>query len=390
MSRFGDWFWGVESRADSTVTPPDSTSADNRLAHRIPSRAPSATGVTTEQAVTLGTVYRAVALISTAAKQVSLDVYRGDRLVANSPTFIRQPSADMSQRSFVETTVTSMALTGNAFWRVDRDASGKVLNVTVLDPQATQVDVDSAGTVKGYRTGSDYLRPERVRHLRLTRIPGQALGLGPIQAAQSELRGAIDTRDYAANWFRDTDTPTGILKSDQSLTPESAEEAKARWENNGYGVRVLGNGLNYNPIFLSPEDAQWIEAQRFSTTGIARIFGIPAALLLADVQGTSQTYSNVSQAWTEFARFSLTAYVSEIEDALSTLVPGLGVVRGNFEGLLRADTTTRYAAHAVALGAGFVTVNEVRAIEGLAPLAGGDDLKSASPAPTPETPEVTE
>ena len=35
---------------------------------------------------------------------------------------------------------------------------------------------------------------------------------------------------------------------------------------------------------------------------------------------------------------------------------------------MRPDTTTRYAAHKVAIEAGFLTIDEVRAIEGLNPL----------------------
>jgi HK97 family phage portal protein len=387
VGRFADWWNGVESRSE---TPPSSTSADNHHAHRIPSRQDAAQAVGADQAMGLGVVYRAVSLIGTAAKQVSLDVYRSDRLVPSPPAFIRQPSTDCSQRSFVEMTVTSMALTGNAYWRIDRDSTGKVLNVEVLDPHTTQVDVDGNGALKGYRSGADYLRPERIRHLRLTRIPGKALGLGPIQAAQAELRGYLDTRDYGANWFRETDVPSGTLVSDQALNSEDAARYKEAWQKGGHDIRVMGQGLKYQPIFLSPEDAQWIEAQRFSTTGVARLFGVPASMLLADIEGTSQSYSNVSQMWVEFARFGLTAYISEIEDALSSLVPGLGIVRGNYEGLLRADTTTRYLAHQVALTSGFLTPNEVRVIEGLPALAGGDVLSAGSaPVPTPNTPEVT-
>ncbi|NRD25547.1 phage portal protein [Frigoribacterium sp. VKM Ac-2836] len=342
--------------------------------------------------MTLGTVYRAVALYGTASKQLSFDVYRGERLVA-APAHIRQPNTSLSQRAFIETTVTSLALDGNAFWLVTRDSSGKVLNLDVLDSTRVNIEKDTDGGITGYRSGTEFYRPDRIRHLRLTRVPGQDRALGPIQAAQLELRGAIDTRDYASNWFKDSGVPNGVLKSDQALTLESAKQFREAWEESRggkHGTAVLGQGLDYKPVFLDPKSAQWLESQRFSTTQVARLFGIPAALLLADVEGTSQTYSNISQSWTEFARFGLTAYISEIEDAFSALVPGTGIVRANYEGLLRADTTTRYLAHQVALTSGFLTPNEVRAIEGLPPLTGGDVLSAGSaPAPTSDTPEVT-
>ena len=51
---------------------------------------------------------------------------------------------------------------------------------------------------------------------------------------------------------------------------------------------------------LSPEDLQFIESQQFNTTQIARLLGIPASLMLAKVEGTSLTYSNIEQEWLTF------------------------------------------------------------------------------------------
>ncbi len=56
---------------------------------------------------------------------------------------------------------------------------------------------------------------------------------------------------------------------------------------------------------MSPEDAQWLEAQKFNTTAVARLFGVPTSLMLASVDGKSQSYQNVSQEWTAFVRFGL-------------------------------------------------------------------------------------
>ena len=64
-------------------------------------------------------------------------------------------------------------------------------------------------------------------------------------------------------------------------------------------------------------------------------------------------------------------YMREIEAALSELLPD--DVRFNVDGFLRPDTTTRYAAHKVAIEAGFLTIDEVRAIEGLNPLPKEDE-----------------
>lgn len=310
-------------------------------------------------------VHRAVSIHATAVRQLSVAAFRDSEEV-DAPSWLRRPNAFTPRSVFLEQTVISLAGHGNAYWLIDRDAQGRVTNLTVLDPMAVEIDADHFGRPRKYMAfGKDYT-PADIRHLALFRVPGKAKGLGPIQAARQEIQGAIDTRDYSSKWFQDSGVPTGVLKSDQVLSPEDAKAAKAAWtESQGAkrGVAVLGNGLSYSAIYLTPADAQFLESRQFDTTQIARLFGVPASLMLAGVAGSSQTYANVEQDWLGYVRFSLMQYLTEIEDAFSELLPGRREARFNIEALLRADTTTRYAAHAVALSAGFLTLDEVREIE---------------------------
>lgn len=128
---------------------------------------------------------------------------------------------------------------------------------------------------------------------------------------------------------------------------------------------MLGQGLHYEAMFLNPKDAQFLESMQFSTTQIARLFGTPSSLMLAAVEGSSQTYQNVEQDWLGFVRFSSMQYLIEIEDALSQLLPRGQYAKFNVEALLRTDTTTRYAAYAKAIEAKWMFPDEVRRIENL-------------------------
>ncbi|MDU5025366.1 MAG: phage portal protein, partial [Cutibacterium avidum] len=58
----------------------------------------------------------------------------------------------------------------------------------------------------------------------------------------------------------------------------------------------------------------------------------------------------------------------EIDAAVSWLLPHGNTARFNLDAILRPDTLTRYQAHKVALDSGFLTIDEVRRIEGLEPL----------------------
>src|SRR5690625_6951542 len=137
---------------------------------------------------------------------------------------------------------------------------------------------------------------------------------------------------------------------------------------------VLGNAVSYQPQMLSPQDAQFLESRQFSTTEIARLFGIPSHLMLAVVEGNSQTYMNVADADLTFVRWTLTQYLREIEEAFTVLLPRGQSARFNLDAVLRPSTKDRYSTHKIALEAGFLTVDEVRAIEGYKPLPqGGTD-----------------
>lgn len=327
--------------------------------------------VSVGEALTLPAVYRAVSTLAITAKQMSIEVVRGDKVVANPPAFIKKPNVDMPRSSFIEQTVISLATQGNAYWLIDRDSNGQVINLTPLNPLDMRVEANSKGKItKFIYAGADY-NPEQIKHIPFLQVPGHALGLGPIQAAQAELHGAIETRDYAANWFENSGVPNGYLNTDQFLNEEQVAAAKKAWNDTAgakNGVAVLGNSFRYTPVYLKPEELQFLQVQQFSTLQMARLFGVPASLMLTAVDGSSMTYQNVSQEWLAFIRFSMMQYLIVIEDALTDFLAGTSKAKFNLEVILRADTTTRYAAHASALQAGWMTKNEVRIIEDLPPL----------------------
>lgn len=320
-------------------------------------------------ALGLSMVYRAINIHAIAAKQMSIDVYRAGQVI-EQPSWVRQPDFRINRPAWVEQNVVSLATSGNAYWEIARDQSGRIMNLQVLNPLDVTINSKDDGTVESYKVVSSAkertLRPESVQHISLLRVPGTNYGLGPIQAAKRELKGAIDTRDYSSNWFEESGIPSGVLKSDQVLSPDQATAAKNAWNLTAgakNGVAVLGQGLSYAPIFLSPSDAQFIESQNFNVTQVARLFGVPSSLMLADAGGSSMTYQNVEQDWIGYIRFSLMSYLIEIEQGLTMLLPRGQEARFNVDSVLRSDTLTRYNAYKIGIEAGFLTVDEVRASE---------------------------
>lgn len=342
--------------------------------------------------LTLVPVYRALQVLTTAAAQLPLVIERQGRTITGAAVtgIARRPDPELDRSDWIEQAVLSLALNGNLFIRRLHGPDKAIVGARILPPlEVTVTRHPSSGRIQYHHQG-ETIPANEVNHQTLMRIPGQLRGLGPIAAARAELTAAADVREYATNWFRGTGYPSGLLTTKSSKTKEEAEAIRQRWNeaaadpNNPSGIRVIGGDTTYTPLLLDPEDAQWLEVRQFSVTDFARLFGIPASLMLAAVDGTSMTYSNVTQEWLAFVRFTLSTYTRKIEEALTELAPLGQTIRFNFEGLLRADTVARYDSYAVAIGARFMTPDEARAIEGLPPLTPEQIAQLASIPTTPK------
>jgi HK97 family phage portal protein len=276
----------------------------------------------------------------------------------------------------MEMTVSSLALTGNAYWLVTRNAAGSINNIQVINPNLVTIEVDDKTGKKRFSYNQRFYSPKDMQHLMLMRIPGYEYGVGPIQKVRGELEVALDLRDYQGHWFTKSGVATGILKTDQPLSNEWADAYKARWEAVMNGVdrtAVLGNGLSYIPTYLNPKDAMFVEAINANLQQIARMFGIPASMLSLPIEGNSMTYSNVRDENEQFAKYTLSLYVNEIENAFSELLARGQEVKFDPSSLLRLNETERFANYAVAITNGWLSPDEVRAKEG---------IEGSAPTPT--------
>lgn len=354
-----------------------------RLTNKVETRASQPTiptryaaTVTPDTALTLTAVYRAVQIIATPISKMTINTYRyatGMEVKVENPILVNKPSISETRRDFLFQTVTELALTGNAFWYKQYGSNGQVNNLTILPSSAVQVSnpIDRNGKPDLSRIVYNYLGTEysknEIEHLKIFARAGYLRGVSPIESCRKDISAAIDLRDYAGNWFTAAGVPTGVLKTNAMLTPADAETITANWHNKQQNrqVAVLGNGFEYQQIALSPRDALFTEVQDQQVQSIARMFGIPARLLLTSVPGSSDTYSNLVDESQVFYRFTLMAYSDAITDALSNCLPRGTRIEFDFEHLFKADVAARYDYYKVGIDAGVITKEEARMKEGL-------------------------
>ena len=326
------------------------------------------------QALTLTAVYRSIQIIATPISKMPLNTYRyatGIEVPVENPVLVNKPNFQDTRRNFLFETVVSLALDGNAFWLKSYGSNGQVNNLTLIPSNAVTIRTDTDGKVYyDYQvTDQNVVKTTTtdIQHLKLFPRAGYLRSLGPIDACNKDISAALDLRNYAANWFGQAGIPTGILKSDKPISSEDANEITERWhaKQSERKVAVLGQGFEWQTVQLNPKDAMFTDVQIQQVQAIARLFGVPARLLLTGVDGSSDTYTNLQDENQVFYRHTIMAYTDAISDALSECLPRGTRAEFNFEGLFKADMANRFNMYETAIRAGFMTTDEVRVKEGL-------------------------
>lgn len=204
--------------------------------------------------------------------------------------------------------------------------------------------------------------------------PGDPVGCSVLEFAAAEVGLGLSSRGYGAGWFRDSAHPTGLLMNDAPVNEDGAKRVKQRFLDAMHGTRepaVFGDGWKYEQIQINPNESQFLETIKANRTTVAGFFKVPPHIIGAP-SGDGMTYKNVEQDGVNLLRFCVGPWVNRMEATLNPLTPPGEYLKLNVDSLLRADLSTRSSAHRTAITAGYRSVNEVRALEDLPPIEGGD------------------
>lgn len=343
-----------ETRTTPPVIPPRSTTQANP-----------------ETALTLTAVARAVQILATPVSKMELETYRfagGLEQKIENPIFVNRPSILDTRRELLYALVVDLALYGNGYLLKQFDSNGRIVQVFQLPAFAVTVRYNDAGTDKLFDYNNKTYTSDQIEHLRLMPRAGYPKGVSILETCSPDVKAALDLRDYQSNWFSSSGVPTGVIKSSRDLTAADAEAMTAAWHTKQATrqIAVLGNGFDFQHVQLSPRDALMTEVASQSVQQIARLFGVPARLLLTGVDGSSDTYTNLQDENQVFYRHTLMAYTDVIADAISNCLPRGTRVKFDYQSLFAADMESRFNMWSTALaGEPFMTVDEVRERENL-------------------------
>jgi HK97 family phage portal protein len=348
--------------------------ADEQLTQQTAAGEP----VTIDSALRLSTVWGCVRLLADSVSTLPLHVYRGDdRAPIPTPPLLARPSADFPELAdWLWACMASLLLRGNAWGVITNRAGAGLLpaQVDLVHPDRVAVTVEDGQNV--IRIGGVKYDRAALFHVKAYPFPGSMLGLSPIAYARESIGLGLGAERYGAQFFDDAAIPSGVLTSDQRIGQEKADELKARWKQRHKSRRdiaVLGDGAKFQAITIAPDEAQFIQTQKFSVATICRFYGVPPEMMAGETAG-HEAYTSPEMRGTDFLTFILRPWLYRVERAISSqLLASTQTAKFNAGGFVRATLRDRYEAHRIGIEAGFLTRNEARELEDRPPIAGLDD-----------------
>jgi|TARA_B100000424_G_C22939786_1_gene500094 HK97 family phage portal protein len=337
--------------------------------------------VNEQSALGISAVFSAISLLADSIALLPMKTLRYDAqkvIFTDKPKFLEKPNVaqDISMFSLVHQTISTLAMHGNAFILVDRDRQGRPIQLTPIHPEKVKVEMDNGKkcfmlmTKRGQYDRK--ITTYNMLHLVWYQYPGQLTGVSPLRANGNTYGLALAMERHLSQFYGQGGTPSSVLETDRDLTAEQASILKDTWLGNHNRNRkpaVLTGGLKWKAISAAAGN-ELIDAREQITHEIARVFRIPAHLLLA--KDGSNVYSNLESNGLAFIRHTLLPWIRRIEDSFTTLLPGKQFVRLDTDEYARGDQLSRVRSFQVAISSGMMTPNEARAKLDLEPYEGGD------------------
>lgn len=275
-------------------------------------------------------------------------------------------------------------LRGNAYAKVERGYDGQVRNLTPIHPDRMSLIRTANGVIYEYadHAGKVHrLLQEEVFHLKHRAGDEILLGVSPITASRETIELSISERDHGNATFKNGARLSGILKFPQALKAEQRTALKASWDSQHSGganagkTAILDNGVEYQTVSMTLEDAEWIAARKFSVEEVARLFRVPPTVI-GDL--THGNFSNSVEMSRQFVTLSLRRHLVMWEQAISKqLLTTAGRAKykpeHSVEGLLRGDAKNRADFYKSGIDAGWMLKSEARRLENLPAIEGIDD-----------------
>ena len=351
----------------------------------------AAVSVTEDTAMQVSAVWACVRLLSETVASLPFNVYRktpnGRELAPDfwfARLMARKPNRYQTRLEFFETMMLNLALHGNAYAKISRVGGEIKALLPLMTAQVTPSLLADGSIVYQYEADGnvDVYAEESIWHIKL--YGNGIVGKSPLAFGRNIMGIAQAAEQAVTKIYTNGGKRSGVLSLDRLLTPEQRTQVRENFSTLTTGtddrLMVLEMGMTFEPVSMSPADIELLASRRYQLEEICRWFGVPS-VLVNDTSGSTTWGSGIEQLVSGFYKLNLRPYLERFESSISCNLLSAEEARiyeaeFDFEGLLRSDLKSRLEAYRSGVQGTILTPNEVRAMEGLPRMDGGDELLS--------------
>lgn len=350
--------------------------------------------VTPESAVGCSAIYSGVKIISETLGTIPLNLYKRkgedkrEKATDHSLFQVLRTLANpnLTAMEFREMMTAHMILRGNGFAQIIRGSDGQVVALYPLHPDRMNLEWDKELSeyiyVYSLNNGEKKkLLRDQVFHLRGPSDDG-LWGKSFVAVLRDLIGQNLTLDEYSHNFYKNNAAPSGVLQmaAGMEMTQKAKDNLRDEWKkkysgaNNSGSVAILEEGLTWQQIGMTSQDAQFIDTLKDVRRQILGGLRVPLHMA-GDPEKLS--FNSIEQLSIQFITYTMLPYLVRWEqtvtrDLLTAKERAKYFAEFLVDGLQRGDLTSRYSAYAIGRQWGWLSVNDIRRFENQDPIESGD------------------
>lgn len=343
-----------------------------------------------------GIVYRAISAVSEAVGKYEPLLQRQngknfDRVVSHPfLDLLYRPNKHISQNDLFTVSQTFDELLGEFFWYTPLgQLTNRPKEIYILHPNRMMVNIDENGEVIGYsmRKGDGTkigFLPEEILHHKEFNPKNPYRGYGTVEAAIDYISTEDSTAKFTRNFFENNAGINGVLTLKGQVSKEAFKKFALEWRAKYEGVDSAGKtailrdmDTSFTKVGLGLDEVDMASLRKMTIDELLMMFRVPKGILgLSDETGLGR--ASVETLEYIFSKYTVEQKMTKIDSTLQRFLD-LHYPKDRLfithENTVPSDKVFELEQRKAAVDI-WMTRNEVRKIDGLETIDGGDDLRS--------------
>ena len=332
------------------------------------------------------TIFSAVSLLSNGIASLPLKLYKKYKIIDPSENNLAKmieynPSPYLTMFQWIRCMESFKNVKGNAYAILEYDYFQQPEQMYILDSNCVTPVIEAETKDLWYQIKGDdgiyYVHNSHIIHFNHISLNGYK-GISPLDVLRNTIDYDRRVKEFSLNQMQNGLKANLVIKLAAKLNEESMNqytEMLSKFQKNG--ILFVDQGKDFqelkNNSFIDPKV---FDVENITIARVARVYNIPLHKLLSN----QMNYSSAEQSDLEYIKDTILPLVRQYEHELNRKLlteqqrnEGY-CFRFNLNGLARADMKTRGDFYFKGIRSAWFTPNEIRALEEMPPLEGGDKL----------------